>query len=213
MELKGKKINFLGDSITAGGNASCPEKVFHCVLKQNEELAEARDYGIPGTRIAMQDENDGGAYVSRYSQMDDDADIIIVFGGTNDFGHGVAPLGEPSDRVGTTFYGAMNLLIEGLVSKYPTATIVFLTPTPRSFRSDAADPKLSYCGATLKQYADIIKEVAASYSIPVLDLFTMYGFDPHIEAHRKAFIPDGLHPNDAGHAVLASRIAGFLKNL
>ncbi len=38
--------------------------------------------------------------------MDNDADIIIVFGGTNDFGNGDAPFGEMSDRTPYTFYGA-----------------------------------------------------------------------------------------------------------
>lgn len=213
MELKGKKVNFLGDSITQGYAATKPEFMYHAVIKEQEGLAEARNYGISGTRIAMEDDKDTTAYVSRYVKMDDDADIIVVFGGTNDYGHGIAPLGEPGDRVGTTFYGAMNLLTEGLINKYPTATIIFLTPTPRSYPSHAADNTRSFCGATLKEYADIIKEVAASHSIPVLDLLAMYGCDPNIEAHRAAYMPDGLHPNDAGHAVLASKIIGFLKTL
>lgn len=40
--------------------------------------------------------------------MDNDADIIIVFGGTNDFGNGDAPFGEMSDRTPYTFYGRIN---------------------------------------------------------------------------------------------------------
>ena len=46
------KINFLGDSITQGVGASCPENVYHAVLKREAELSEARNYGISGTRIA-----------------------------------------------------------------------------------------------------------------------------------------------------------------
>lgn len=214
MELKGKKINFLGDSITAGVGATVPEKIFLNVLKEREGLAEARNYGYSGTRIANQrGENYGGPYVTRYAVMDDDADIVVVFGGTNDYGHGTAQLGAIEDRSEYTFYGAMHLLIERLAEKFPTATIVFMTPIPRSAASSAPDPERSFTGATMKEYVDAIKEVAAYHAIPVLDLYTMSGFDPNIEVQRKIYCPDGLHPSDAGNERIASRLAGFLKSL
>jgi len=59
-------------------------------------------------------------------------------------------------------------------------------------------------------YRDIIIEVAAQYSLPVLDLYATSGMQPENEACRNALIPDGLHPNDAGHVILARRIANFL---
>ena len=54
MELKGKKINFLGDSITEGAGTSCEAARFTCVLKDIAGLSEIRNYGIGGTRIARQ---------------------------------------------------------------------------------------------------------------------------------------------------------------
>ena len=53
MELKGKKINFLGDSITQGHGVSSPDKIYHALLKKNAGLAEARNYGKSGTKIAL----------------------------------------------------------------------------------------------------------------------------------------------------------------
>ena len=52
MELKGKKINFLGDRITEGVGATDPEAMYVNIVKHDAELAEARNYGISGTRIA-----------------------------------------------------------------------------------------------------------------------------------------------------------------
>lgn len=52
MELTGKKINFLGDSITEGCCATSPEKGYVDVMKRKYRLTEARNYGIGGTRIA-----------------------------------------------------------------------------------------------------------------------------------------------------------------
>ena len=41
----------------------------------------------------------------------------------------------------------------------------------------------------------------------------MSGLQPRVDSVRERFVPDGLHPNDDGHAILAERIAGFLKSL
>ena len=34
---------------------------------------------------------------------------------------------------------------------------------------------------------------------------------PEITAMREAYMPDGLHPNDSGHAIIARKLAAFLK--
>ena len=52
MELKGKKINFLGDSITFGAGVSDPDNRFTVRIGRSAELAASRNYGISGTRIA-----------------------------------------------------------------------------------------------------------------------------------------------------------------
>ncbi len=76
-----------------------------------EVRAICNNCGIVGTRIARQKTPPAKSYTdrdfcSRVEEMDNDADIIIVFGGTNDFGNGDAPFGEMSDRTPYTFYGA-----------------------------------------------------------------------------------------------------------
>ena len=53
MELKGTKINFLGDSITEGAGTSSHDKMF-TMLIEREYGAICQNYGIGGTRIARQ---------------------------------------------------------------------------------------------------------------------------------------------------------------
>ena len=151
MKLEGKKINFFGDSITEGVGASAKENIYLNVLAKNTKLGIARNYGISGTRIARQttfrteDPTQSDRFdldfVYRISEMDPDADVVVVFGGTNDFGHGDAPLGCFTDRTPYTFYGACHLLMQGLIERYPEAAIVFMTPMHRSgeVKSDAPD--------------------------------------------------------------------------
>lgn len=53
MELKGKVINFLGDSITEGHGTSDKAYRFTSLI-QNSTGAICNNYGISGTRIAKQ---------------------------------------------------------------------------------------------------------------------------------------------------------------
>ncbi len=215
MILKDKTINFLGDSITQCCGASCMENGYVNVLAREYGLKKANNYGIGGTRIAKQlgptnnPAHDAG-YCDRVQHMDPDADIIVVFGGTNDFGHGNAPLGSFDDRHNETFYGACHVLFRSLLEKYPDKPIVVLTPLHRleetfNDRKDRAIP--------LKRFVEIIKEVAEYYSLPVLDLFACGGMQPNVPIIRETYMPDGLHPNDAGHQKLARQLGNFLLSL
>ncbi len=212
MELKGKKIDFLGDSITEGTGTTGQDKCFHQLIKEKHGLSEARNYGVSGTRLAKQvtpSENPRHDldFPMRVVDMDKDADAIVVFGGTNDFGHGDAPIGEMSDRTPDTFYGALHYLYTYLMTEYPSANIFVCTPLHR-LTENQPDRK----GRILSDYADIIKEVARYYSLPVIDLFATYGIQPSIDAQREKYMPDGLHPNDAGHVLLSERIANFIRS-
>ena len=222
MELKGLKINFLGDSITAGAGASSQDKVYHAVLAKETGLMKARNYGIGGTRYAVQkgtinifkdDYVDVNSFCERFNKMDDDADVVVVFGGTNDYGHGDAPLGTFSDRTPDTFYGACHYLFSGLIRKYLGKTIVIMTPLHRLNELIIPEEKKSGDYGNLKVYTNIIKEVAEFYSLPVLDLFAASGLQPAIKEIQENYLPDGLHPNDKGNAVIAHKLKMFLENI
>lgn len=216
MKLKGKKVVFLGDSITEGTGTSCEAARFSCRLEKNADLASIKNYGIGGTRIARQQKIDPqhviwdtSSFVERFHQMDDDADIVIVFGGTNDFDHGDASFGTDDDRTMDTYCGALHYLMQGLIEKYPMSTICFLTPLHRRGENVPKAPD----NRMFKDYVDQIKKTAAQYSLPVLDLYANAGIQPAIQAQKELFIPDGLHPNDLGNQRIAERLQAFLEAL
>ena len=219
MELQGKKINFLGDSITEGACLNDWNNVYWMRLGR-ECGATVRGYGIGGTRIAPRlnperpgEEGFGQYFGSRVAGMDPDADIVVVWGGTNDFGHGDVPLGTIDDRDNTTFYGALHCLYRDLWEKYPTAQIVVMTPLHRVGEHDTLNEHGNPAIAPFKVIRDTIIEVAAYYSFPVLDLYAVSNLNPELPVIKETFMPDGLHPNDAGHERIASRLIGFLKSL
>jgi lysophospholipase L1-like esterase len=212
MEIKNKKINFLGDSITEGVGVSAPEFKYVEVFARKFEPALVRNYGISGTRFARQytptvnNPRFDLDFCSRVAEMDDDADIVVVFGGTNDYGHGDAPMGTFDDRTPDTFYGACHTLMSSLIEKYPAATIVFMTPLHRSTENRANREPLS-------AFVSIIREVAQFYSLPVLDLYAAAGIQPQLSVHREMYAPDGLHPNNTGAEKIANRLGAFLNTL
>lgn len=211
MELKSKRVWFLGDSITEGVGASSPEHGYTAVFAEKSG-AIVKNYGVAGTRIARQtnctckewDEDD---FMARVERMDSDADVVVVLGGTNDYGHGDAEIGDFNSKSEYTFYGAMHILCNKLIHKYPAAEIVFATPLHRC-DEDGFPGKMP-----LKKYVDIIKEVAGFYGLPVLDLFKTSGIQPKVDIIKEKYMPDGLHPSDVGAERIAERIYGFLKSL
>ena len=212
MNLQGLKINFLGDSITEGHGCSSVEKQFTSLIAE-QYGAITRCYGIGGTRLARQTKPSEWPrhdldFPSRVAEMADDADLIVVFGGTNDFGHGDAPFGVFSDSTVDTFCGALHVLYTSLLEKYPEATIMVMTPLHRSTENE---PNMH--GKVLADYVDAIRKAAEYYSLPLLDLWATSGIQPAVPVMKEKYMPDGLHPNDAGHVILANKIVKFIQNL
>ena len=220
MNLKGIKANFLGDSITEGhGVTDTEHNIYWQRLGEACGLAEYRGYGISGTRIApqhkkMDDYVDVLDFGARVDTMIPDADVVVVFGGTNDFGHGDAAFGTMSDRTEETFYGAMHVLCQKLYERYPEAQLVFMTPTHRCSEDDKDwnERGIRRVGV-LADYVNAIRQVTEYYSIPVLDLWKVSGIQPKVPVLKEKYMPDGLHPNDAGHVLIANKLIGFLNTL
>jgi lysophospholipase L1-like esterase len=206
------KINIMGDSVTVGyGLANQGTERFSYLLEQALGY-EVRNYGVSGTLITKQD-GYPLSFVERFDNMDDDADLIIVFGGINDFGVGTGNMGEPDSTNIEEFNGALNVLIEGLQNKYLGKEIVFITPYNLVWGGLNSDLP-NTAGYTLKDYRNAIIERSEYHGIPVLDLYSMSGMDiAHNPNHRALYAPDGVHLSAEGHKRIADRIIGFLKTL
>lgn len=211
MDLKGLTINFLGDSITEGYGTSDPKKTYHQIIKEKYNMEFAYNYGVSGTRIARQTVPTKEStkydltFELRADIMNRDADAVVVFGGTNDFGHGDAPFGtEDSDDI-YTFCGALNSLIKKLKKDFKGKKIIFMTPIHRVTEDNPSFPD----GKILKDYAEAIVKICKNNNVDIIDLFNINPLD----AHDKKLVPDGLHPSDAGHEILAEAVAEGLLSL
>lgn len=111
-------------------------------------------------------------------------------------------------RTENTFWGACHVLCEKLINRFPRAQLVYMGPLHRVTAEET-----NRHGKVLNDYVEIIKTVTRKYSIPFLDMMAISGIAPQIAVHRELYIPDGFHPNDAGQALTAAKLKGFLESL
>ena len=209
---KGKRIGFLGDSITQ----------FAEYVNSYASLTgcTAVNYGVSATHMAKSSSSDTNAFERRYSSMARNLDMVIVFGGTNDFGHTTtAAFGEFSDGTKSskyTFYAGLHRLFKGLKTRYPNIPVVVMLPIHHGTEIDQKEYIINSdntitegtnatTGKTFREYVNAIREVAAYYSLIVLDAYSYSGLTPMTEigASNRKFFRDGLHLNEAGGLRLA----------
>ena len=199
--LRGLKWNALGDSITFGAGSSYS----YVDIIENATGVIARNYGVSGTAISSVENASGVGMSVRYADMSDDADIITVFGGTNDMSLQVE-IGTWESTSTETVYGATKSLVVGLYKKYPGKKIAFILPIPRwTVNGEHAHG--------LENYVDAIKDVCDRYSVPTLDLYRNSGLMPGVPEFQSVTMPDLTHPNETGHGIIATKIQRFLESL
>ena len=211
-------MNILGDSITWGYNPITEKQIersYSVILKEKLNLKELRNYGINSSTLA-DNKNAYEPMCNRYKNMDNNADIVAIFGGTNDYGRedfGVK-LGKIDDKNTYTVYGALNSMCLGLKQKYPNSVIFFITPLQRAYIDKGCNFKYATniknnLGYTLEDVANAIKEVCKINKIFVFDLYN--NCDIRTKKDCIKYIPDGLHPTDEYHEILANKINNYIE--
>ena len=160
--LEGLTVNALGDSYFEGHGLD-RKKVWLSLLSSKYKM-KMNNYGKGGSTVSN--------YVNknpmcvRYSSMaNNNADIILLEGGRNDFNQGV-PIGATDSHDKKTFSGALNVIIEGLKEKYPNAMIVCIS----NWNFPGTKNGLDYA-----DYADAMEAVAEQQ-----DVYFIRACDPEV---------------------------------
>ena len=225
MDIKGYTVNFLGDSITVGvGVSDIPNCRYDNRIAKMCGLSRVYNYSVNGSRLAHQTFPSAKPWYDlcvcgRAYDMDTTADMVIVFGGVNDYIHGDAPFGEPGDTTPATFCGGVYYLMHFLRETYGNKPVIFLTPARCFLRHEVDDQMPSVHaakrvpGKPLRAYVDAILDTAGQFDIRVLDLYNDLGVDPHIPEQFETYTTDGLHFNDAGHALIAQKLKELIESM
>ncbi len=219
--LKGKKIAFLGDSITLGYGLENREDRFSTVTSKMLGAIE-ENYGITGTLVARAGLNnsDDNAYIDRVHLVDN-ADYIVIFGGTNDYFWSdckIAPedVNETDEKYFTV---AVDHIIEHCKEVNDASNILIVTPYPHhgignflggadfKDKSEHDTSELNYNGHHIGEYAEYLVKAATEAGVNILDLYTDSDFV------WQELTSDGCHPNPKGHIWLAERVAAKLLSM
>ena len=233
--LQNKKVAIIGDSITYGTGASDDNHKYVNVFARLSG-AIVKNLGIGGTCIANNTTNNLGSdrFVTRATAQNiSDCDLVIVFGGTNDFSYDSKPIGTgfteetivSHDNIGNkqtipttdtdTFDGALHNLIQTIRTNSPATPIIMITPLNRG-RYTSINPTSLECnvrGNYLSDFCDTMKSIGRFYSIPVLDLNSISNLDFSNPSIASEYSVDNLHPNDKGHKVIAELLYNFVKDV
>lgn len=204
-----RKIVAIGDSITrgtyTGDGESSPLSVakpnFAQLVKDTLGYDELINYGVNGVCISATTKQESERAIARRVKEFEKADIALVACGTNDYGTNVA-LGEQTDNIDISFYGALDIVYKSLKDKYKKVYII--TPIPRL--DDGPNVK----GYTLDDYRKAIEIKAKEYGFFVIDGYEI-PINPKIESDRKQYMQDGLHPNTVGHKLYAEYVIKQIK--
>ena len=221
--LYGKKIAFLGDSISDETSSLAPqiEKYYYRYIEEDTGC-EIYMHGCAGTGFNYRHEGKQDSINDRVADIPTDADYIVVFAGTNDWGNNNGTiLGNMEDYLNnrnnpySSLYSAIGNTIEKLVSKFPFGKIAFITPLPRWDKGVDMLHGANSRGFTLRQVAKAIIEICEWWSIPVLDLNAKSNICTNgTLATGPVYYLDGLHPNTKGNKeILAPKIQSFLETL
>ena len=230
---KGKKVCFLGDSITEGVGVNV-EDTYWKELERNVGIVPY-SYGVSGAKVC---DLIGQAEMAS-KEVGKDADAVFIFAGTNDFFLNT-PVGEwyaESEKAVTathdadgnpvnetrryrefvfdvgTYKGSINCLMSRIREYFPTAQIVIMTPIHRAFATfgpyniQYSEMYSNSIGLFFDEYVSIIKEAAGIWASELIDLYSVSGFFPLNDDNAEAYFcsneTDRLHPNAEGHRRMA----------
>ena len=224
-KLAGKKISFVGDSITNFGDTSKEYKTATGYTFDDTWVGQflqltggtkGKIDAISGTTMQAITLDGGAIYNTtrgRVELLPEDSDYIFVFMGANDQkndgnqqGHKLGTI-RPKGTLGNfdnsnpnflEFTGAYQLYLEKILKRHAKAEVVLMTPLKAFGEGNETD-----LNKASDQYAERVIEIAKLYGLKWIDTreagFTNY--------NHQLFFSDGLHPNKAGHRKLARLVA------
>lgn len=217
----GKKWAAVGDSLTYDEYATT-SAYYHDHIAETTGITVV-NMGQGGTGYKRTfNTGEGYAFFQRIVHVPADVDVVTIFGGGNDLSTTweTYGLGDVTDTGTDTICGCINTTLDNLFSVLPMANLGIITPTPwKHFYPAATTEKAS----RMNQLCEKLVEICRLRSIPCLDLYHCSGLRPWDKTFRDAvYTKDvvesdgelgGVHPDENGHKVIATKIKTFLENL
>lgn len=211
------KISIIGDSITAGNNLDESEREegnWPAQLQKILGCKEVVNLGIGGSTVSRV--VDHYPMCDRWYEINQDSDIIIVMGGSNDmlfenkwqFGE----LEYERRMTSGTFCGDYDEMLSRMKWTYTDhndvnyCKLLCINP-PSTILNDAVYALDTGNMVHQRSFAEAINTIAPAYGFEVIDMYNnniLNSHDPDVNAQ---FVYDGIHCNVEGYRIIAEHVA------
>ncbi len=178
---EGKKITILGDSISTGGYPG---------MLANMSGATIQNLSASGVLLT-------GGLTGMVTGVDADAELVIVFGRTNDYWHKNVDIGSSDSTDTATFNGALRYIYNYLRTNNPNAEILFVFPPDQTFGGKSSSTDLGK--GSLDDFRAAFLDFCDETGVNCVNL-------AEIEFDSSIHSGDGVHPNTEGHQIIAEAI-------
>lgn len=195
-----------GDSISTGNHG---KGGYEGLIKEKLKIGEIYNHAVGSSGMSRTTPNSLIGLLENEENIHKDADLIIIWHGSNDWYWG-APLGDIKNDDEHTFSGALKAVVNKLRKCSPNGVIVFLTPI---FRYEAPDKchvkeegylNKNSVNLTLKDYHDAIIDASVMLGFATIDLRKLTDFHYY---NAEKYFEDYVHPCEAGYKKIADIIA------
>lgn len=202
----------LGDSITEKNQRT--EKNYHLIVKEKLGNLEVINAGEGGTGFRHHHKTRPPFYKRIERYKDYPIDFITILGGINDLMLDDGYIGKAGDSSEDSYMGCLNILIKKIETLFPGVPYAFISTVPQEgFIPTDPNNKLETLVSEMAQYAK-------DRNIPFLDILHDSPLKPWEKDNNKKYYSnpempdgDGLHPNLAGHMIMAEKITPFVKKI
>ncbi|MRE02435.1 hypothetical protein F0M03_04695 [Vibrio parahaemolyticus] len=205
--LTGKHLATLGDSITAG-DSNWPEFASSILSMTYENFAVGGGHWEDFGEI-VDDPRWFRIQVDALLASSQVPDVIVIAMGTNSLYASKGDFQTEMDKdfadIDTTcVYGGMRHGLERIRTQYPAVPVYLTTPIQRV--------SLAPNSTEMINMVEAIKKIGEWYGCEVFNCHSDVQILHQIEKTTPTFLPDGLHPNDAGSELQGCYIASKIKS-
>ena len=184
-----KTVSIIGDSMSVGGWTSTIGNLLNAEIDNN---------AVSGTKIT------GSGFMNQLSNISPDADLIIIFGGTNDYWHKNCNIGTDDSTGTSTFIGSLKAIINYLKTNHPDAEYLFVFPADQTFQGNSCTT--DFGKGTFDDFRQAFIKVCTDNGVHCLDLEESSDYDCSVHSG------DGVHPNATGYSIIANAMYKYVKD-
>ncbi len=212
--LNGKKMLFMGDSISYGsGDGASPFRTGRAWAGRIADRTGAitTNASVGGAKVSFLAGDDNWVYSQYLPHANEKFDIIVMHGGVNDARHNrsVGKLSEGKDEATLNanlgnYAGGLEWMFYNVKKTNSEAKLFFIA-------NHRLDGHSTGRAKNMSAYFNIAKEACEKWGVIFIDLYNNKELNDKLETTTTKYLPDTLHLNAAGYDIITPYIIEALE--